>query len=577
MTKRTLACAECFWRHEPNGKQYPPCPGSACRKWVADAKVGLAKQLEGHLIVAASETHAGAEHSTAASETASAASATAPNVLRAELDAAFHAQRGRIVHLEAEMHGLTMDARASTVALEAQVQQMHAATEPEAAAPVRGVGRSTMLIPHYRASAPEVLGEAAGRSADPAFRRDRARGGDPLVRWWKTLPNDPDREQRWYRRMKLPKASHARLNGQQIMAVTEETKGTGIEKRARQTFFGFDTVEFEHPEWSREQCLEHWTMLVHTSKEKIVTDDGEVMLSLPRKLIVDDLSNNMHYSRVKRAKIVHNTDDMTASVGDAADSDDRFRRTLQLSRPLLAGRIPSEAKRVDTIDGNVSDSLRVALCKKILQPSIEQDMVHVAVEQAKEDEELLAEATEDLAKSNHEAVVARHKGGSPDGQKVSCASLNTLLIEKAAKLDSSIVRLRGELVRPEVECSHLVGDELDAAMHEHAQWEVKSKHLLDDYAAKVCVWKSHNTVDVLAPNGQIHDRDIVVRTVLDSFKTFFAKDGHAKAFRESMLSWKNLHGSSTEPTSAGRRPCRIAVRPGRSCMLWSQSPIRRRP
>ena len=132
VTRRTFVCAACFWEHEPNGKQCIPCPGSACRKWVADAKVGLAKQLEGHLIVAASESPAGAEQSTAASETASAGSATAPNVLRAELDAAFHAQQqqqDRIVILEAEMQRVTIDTRASTVTLEAQVQRLHAAIQ----------------------------------------------------------------------------------------------------------------------------------------------------------------------------------------------------------------------------------------------------------------------------------------------------------------------------------------------------------------------------------------------------------------------------------------------------------------
>ena len=131
VTRRKYYCAACFWKLEANGKQYDPCPGTFCRNWVAAAKVAKAKQLEAALTVEASDAAAGAEPS-AAAESASAGSATAPNALRAELDAAIHAQQqqhDRIVILQADMQRVAIDARASTVALEAQVQRLHTAIQ----------------------------------------------------------------------------------------------------------------------------------------------------------------------------------------------------------------------------------------------------------------------------------------------------------------------------------------------------------------------------------------------------------------------------------------------------------------
>ena len=104
-------CAACFWKFD---KELKPCPGPECRQHVADA---LALQAEDDAAVA--EPTPG----------------VAPTTLRADLDAAIDAQQqqhARIGVLEAEVQQLAIDARAAratTVALEAQVQRLQAAFE----------------------------------------------------------------------------------------------------------------------------------------------------------------------------------------------------------------------------------------------------------------------------------------------------------------------------------------------------------------------------------------------------------------------------------------------------------------
>lgn len=282
---------------------------------------------------------------------------------------------------------------------------------------------------------------------------------DPLSKWWKGLSDDPEKEKRWYQRMKT-KLKNAKMSDQQIMAETEEVQGTGVERRGRAEYYGFDTVEADHPDWSQDQMLEHWRKLVAKSKDKLTDKEtGETMIAMPRKIIIDDVENNMRYDRVKRQKLVETSDDLRATMAAAAEDKDRFRRSLRLARPVRLDRIPAEAKHVDSIDGNMTDSLITALGKSVFQQSLVQDMVQAAVEQAHDDEEMLHDVQIDIQKLQERAALAKTTHQSPEGQKSGCISLNTVLIEKCAKLDSSIVRQRGDAKAVEVDFSFMTGQE----------------------------------------------------------------------------------------------------------------------
>ena len=108
VVRSNYLCAACFWKFDKNLK---PCPGLDCRQHLADA-----------LALQAGDDAAVAEPTPG----------VAPTTLR-DLDSAIDAQQqqhARIGVLEAEVQRLAIDARAAratTVALEAQVQRLHAA------------------------------------------------------------------------------------------------------------------------------------------------------------------------------------------------------------------------------------------------------------------------------------------------------------------------------------------------------------------------------------------------------------------------------------------------------------------
>jgi hypothetical protein len=273
--------------------------------------------------------------------------------------------------------------------------------------------KDKLAIACMKCQEPTTIADSAPAGRNPNLRIDKACGSnkrnmerrvkkkpaaDPLVKWWKALQEDPDKECRWYRRMKREKQRNERMSDQEIMMVSEEVQGTGLEKRKRAEYYGFDSVVEDHPTWSEEQCLEHWAKLVAASTNKIVDDDGEVWIAKSRRLIVDDVDSNMNYKRVITKKAVETADDLTEAVSQAAGSQDRFRRMLQASRPTPY-RLPPQAKQVDAIAGNVTDNIAVALGKTALQGTLRQEMIQVAIEQAARDEDMMQEVQEDLEKA----------------------------------------------------------------------------------------------------------------------------------------------------------------------------------
>lgn len=382
---------------------------------------------------------------------------------------------------------------------------------------------------------------------------------DPLVSWWKKLPDDSAKEVRWYKKMKHNKLKHERMSDEQIMTEVAETQSSGIEKRGRSEYFGYATIEEEHPDWSEEKCLEHWSKLVEKSKDKIVLPDGEVMIARARKVIIDEVDSNMHSVSIKKARVLGSDSDLKGAMCAGAASEDRFKRIMQAtSRAGKSHAVPAEAKNVEAIEGNVTDSVEAALSKRLLQHTLEQEMVQTAVEQAAEDEELMWEAVEDIERAKAAKKAAKKdEQQTPEGTKRLVSNLNTFLIEKSAKLDSSVVRLRGELAMPaltDAQLSHLAQAEADDANASHKKHKEEAEAALKAYSDKAKAWKQANSLDTLAPGGRLSGEfDDIVKTALEGFKDFFAKDGHQKDFRSVMSSWKKLMGGLDKERKAWER------------------------
>lgn len=74
-----------------------------------------------------------------------------------------------------------------------------------------------------------------------------------------------------------------------------------------------------------------------------------------------------------------------------------------------------------------------------------------------------------------------------------------------------------------------------------------------EYIKKVDEWKQANTLEKLAPNGRVSDYDAVVGQVLESFKKFFTRDGHAADFRQKVAAWRAFAKQIEKDTKAMER------------------------
>ena len=283
---------------------------------------------------------------------------------------------------------------------------------------------------------------------------------DVLSKWWKDLPKTPDKEMAWYKKMKA-KEKYSHMSDDQIMVEAEETQSKGLEQRDRTRYYGYAKVVEDHPNLSETACLDHWTKLVEKSTDKITDKNGDVFIARAREIVVDHVANNMATSRIKRQKTCKSADDMADAVQANLQSLDRFARTLQLSRPISMAAIPLEARQVDSIGSNTSESIMNALGKAVLQQAIQQQMVQVLVQETQEEAEMMADVQQDMEKIAQAQKEHKYQlKQSPIAQKTAFTTLKTVLIEKSAKLDSSIVRMRADLQQPDMDASMLEGADM---------------------------------------------------------------------------------------------------------------------
>ncbi|CAK0808218.1 unnamed protein product, partial [Prorocentrum cordatum] len=366
---------------------------------------------------------------------------------------------------------------------------------------------------------------------------------DKLCKWWKELQKYPKREQAWYKKMKA-KDKHSQMSEDHIMAEEEE---------------------------SQKQLIEHWKNIVAKPKDKITDESGEVFIAKVRVIIVDHVKNNMATSRVKRQKICNNADDLNAAVGDNLKSMDQFWRALKLSRPISMTAIPFEAKQVDTIGSNTSESITNAFSKTVMQQTVQQDMMQQQIRQAQEEADMMEEVADDMQKiAQAQQEQSEQARQSPSAQRTAYSTLKTRLIEKPAKLNSSIARLRNDLAQPEMDLSAMEGEDAtttkeaagsikfpwgqlvflpsqvgrdtmrprwnhDGPCKDNAKFEANAEDAFNTYTENVRVWKETYQLETLAPNGSVAgDSANLLQPALGDFKRFFSEEGHAKPFRLRM-------------------------------------------
>jgi len=337
------------------------------------------------------------------------------------------------------------------------------------------------------------------------------------------------------------------------MAESEEVQGVGIEKRGRSEYYGYDTVVEEHPDWHEDKCVEHWQMLVAKSRDKITDASGAVFIAKARKILIDEVDNNMHYKRLKSSSNIGDADDLKDAVKEMEESQERFKLNMRESLPERHSNIPQEAKMVSAIVGNRTDSLNTCLLKNALQQSIQHDLLQKAIAEAKEEVEIQQEVQEDQDRLKAAKAAQTAAKGTPEGAKRLCSSLKTLLIEKNAKLEASIVRLRAECVAPDVPMEYLSEAERKATEAELQTLEDEAKKELDLYVQAVKNFEAANSLEKLTHNGKIADYEALVERILKDFKGFWGKEGKSKPFRLAMKQWKALAAKLEKDQKAWER------------------------
>ena len=149
--------------------------------------------------------------------------------------------------------------------------------------------------------------------------------------------------------------------------------------------------------------------------------------------------------------------DLQEAQERAKKSQDSFTKVIHGMLPHIAPAMPEEAREVDRITGNRTDALQSAVAKSLMMAGMMQEMINRAVEQAKEDEEMAEEARRDLELLQESKK--KKKDDKPGKQAEGSAHLRSLTIEKRAKLDASICRLRAQLRAPQLALEHLTESE----------------------------------------------------------------------------------------------------------------------
>jgi hypothetical protein len=156
--------------------------------------------------------------------------------------------------------------------------------------------------------------------------------------------------------------------------------GVGLFGGARNRY---QTIVEQHPDWSEEQCIQHWNGLVAKSNDKI-TEGGEVFIAKAKVLILDDVEATMQVKRVGSHRAVGSSDDLAVAVEAADSAQSKFRRIQATCRPHRS-RVPGAAMQVDIIEGNNTDTVNTALGKTTMESTLKQELTQAAIDQAAKD------------------------------------------------------------------------------------------------------------------------------------------------------------------------------------------------
>ena len=326
-----------------------------------------------------------------------------------------------------------------------------------------------------------------------------------------------------------------------------ETQGEGTERRARDAYYTYPELVWDHPTMTENELRSLWQRRLRAAPHTIMID-GLVAIPRPQQNFVDRVSSHMNTTSVSQRTQVSDADGVQAALEAADVARNKFAKRADTRLPKHAEEIPDAVREMDTDAYDETerlaqathganafgDRLRGELQKAAAwQKEIDdEDVADFRVEQEKKKEAVKAKAKEGAATSNF---------ADPCTMSAAVSNYEASYLEKCAKIDAVAIRLKEESQLPENK------EPEDEAEHEQFKkdMEERLKNVQDALAAfvvKTTEFKTQQSKKVLEG---ITDPKIVKEKTKDmqDESAKFHKE-HASAFRVEAKKLKAFCASS---------------------------------
>ena len=276
---------------------------------------------------------------------------------------------------------------------------------------------------------------------------------DALKVWWTNLIKDNAQFAAWLRKQKS-RGPHERVTDAEHFSFQAEVTREVNEERERESYYGYDTLEFENPTMDEAALLALWRRRVASAPSKIERN-GQLLLERPREVIIDRLRSQVQECQVGSRQRIHNQQELAEAKQKHGAALRRFARQVEACLSSRKVNIPPEAEDVDTITGNISRKVEATFSECPFEEALRKDFIASAQEQTRLDEEMMRDF-EVMEKVKQAEVLSEEDVRAKLRRRMT--SLESQLMERAAKLDASVLYLSQELEVPAPDLSHILAD-----------------------------------------------------------------------------------------------------------------------
>eukprot|EP00930_Biecheleria_cincta_P022869 TRINITY_DN16611_c0_g1_i1.p1 TRINITY_DN16611_c0_g1~~TRINITY_DN16611_c0_g1_i1.p1 ORF type:complete len:723 (-),score=162.85 TRINITY_DN16611_c0_g1_i1:110-2278(-) len=371
---------------------------------------------------------------------------------------------------------------------------------------------------------------------DNLKRRCRAKPpGDALVAFTKSLEQDKQKKAAWLKRQKT-RAKNVQQDDQDLMVISEEVESTGLDSHAVQGWLSFSMLQFDNALMAQDDLLELWKAKCALATHKKTVDNVDY-ISMPVALS-DDRVNSKRFNEIQRNQIRVGTEAAIAAAHEElARHRTAFARAMdQETRRGAAADAPEDASEAVNESGLVdaASSTSRAMSTAVLQEAGARGLRAAQQRQAKTDEEDM----QALESKQMKVEQDRNKEDPKEELRKKVVGFQTSLIEKIAKLEASIVTLKGNKTKPEYHLGHLEGDAKADAERSLNDLEKQSDDAISSYKAQVEQFVTkYKPRQVQMPSALEEVQPIIDECNVD-YQKFWSPQGFQKPFRDAIRSWK---------------------------------------